>query len=84
MENLIWRTTLRTLIGFPEPLTYLLLHRLTYAFVRHHTMGMPFANLLLAPVLNTNWLVGFYNVCNLELGIHLLEEEEAQNNILYV
>lgn len=39
-------------------------------------MGMPFAHLLLpAPILNMNWLVGFHHICDLELGIHLLEEE---------
>lgn len=40
-------------------------------------MGMPFAHLLLllAPVLNTNRLVGLHDVGDLELGIHLFEEE---------
>lgn len=40
-------------------------------------MGVPFAHLLLllAPVLNTNWLVGFHHVRDLKLGIHLLDEE---------
>lgn len=47
-------------------------------------MGVAFAHflLLLAPVLNTNWLVGLHHVCDLELGIHLLEkegEEEAES-----
>lgn len=39
-------------------------------------MGVPFAHLLLlAPVLNADWLVGFNHICDLEFGIHLLEEE---------
>lgn len=44
-------------------------------------MGMSFAHLLLllAPVFNTNWLVRFNHICDLELRIHLLEEEEAEN-----
>lgn len=44
-------------------------------------MGVAFAHLLLllAPVLNTNGLVGFHHICNLELGIHLLEEETVGN-----
>lgn len=43
-------------------------------------MGMPFAHLLLllAPVLDTNWLVGFHDVCDLELRIHLFVEEEEE------
>lgn len=41
---------------------------------------MAFAHLLfLAPVFNTNWLVGFDHVCDLELRIHLLEDKEAEN-----
>lgn len=34
--------------------------------------------LLLAPVLDTNWLVGFDHIRDLELRIHLLEDE-AEN-----
>lgn len=47
-------------------------------------MCMPFAHLLLllAPVLNTNRLVGFHHVCDLELRIHLSEEEENVYEII--
>lgn len=54
--------------------------KLTYAFVRHHDVGVSFAHLLLllAPVLDANWLVGFHHVCDLEIWVHLLEEEEQE------
>lgn len=44
-------------------------------------MGVAFAHLLLllAPVLNTNRLVGFHHICDLELRIHLLEEKTEGN-----
>lgn len=39
-------------------------------------MGVAFAHiLLLAPVFNTNRLVGFDHVCDLELRIHLLADK---------
>ena len=46
-------------------------------------MGMSFAHLLLllAPVLDANRLVGLHHVCDLELRIHLSEEEEEAENI---
>ena len=44
-------------------------------------MGVSFAHLLLllAPVLDANWLVGLHHICDLELRIHLSEEEEAES-----
>lgn len=43
-------------------------------------MGMSFAHLLLllAPVLDANRLVGLHHICDLELRIHLSEEEEKE------
>lgn len=43
-------------------------------------MGMAFAQLLLlAPVFDTSWLVGFDHICDLELRIHLSEHKIAEN-----
>lgn len=41
-------------------------------------MGVAFAHLLLllAPVLNADWLVRLHHVVDLELGIHLSDEEK--------
>ena len=44
-------------------------------------MGMAFALfllVLLAPVLNLDGLVSFHHVCDLQLGVHLGEEEQKE------
>lgn len=48
-------------------------------------MGMSFAHLLLllAPVLDANRLVGLHHICDLELRIHLSEEEEEEAENIY-
>lgn len=42
-------------------------------------MGVSFAHLLLllAPVLDADWLVGLHHICDLKLRIHLLGKEGA-------
>lgn len=54
--------------------------RLTQAAVWHHNVHVAATLLapLLAPVLDADWLVGFYHVGNLELRVHL-----HANNYLY-
>ena len=56
---------------------------LTKAFVGHHYVGVSPAHLLLllAPVLDPDWLVGLYHVCDLQLWVHLEGETKREERV---